>query len=86
VEVCHIETPTGKEGRLEREKRNGKMRGKTKRKTRLNRPDAESVAGPDPDELESEEEDGIQECLPGKKRKSHSYDNESRLQKKVRIE
>ena len=86
MEVCHIETPAGKKKRLEKEKREGKKRGKVKGKTSLKKADAESVADTDLDELEVERVDGIQECLPGKKRMSHTYGDEYRLKKKGRIE
>ena len=73
VEVCHIETPAGERERLEKEKRKAKRSGNAKGKTSLKK--VESVA-------EGEEVDGIQECLLGKKRKSHTNDDEYRPQKK----
>ena len=82
VEVCHIETPAGKRERFEKEKRKGKKSGNAKGK--ISPKKAESVARSDLGELESEEVDGIQECLLGKKRKSHTNDNEYRPQKKGR--
>jgi hypothetical protein len=86
VEVCHIETPAGKKQRLAKEQRNGNRRGKAKGRPSQNNADAESVADLDLDELEGEENDGTQECLPGKKRKSHTYGDEYRPLKKGRTE
>ena len=84
VEVCHIETPAGKKARLEKEKRRAKGSGNAKGKTSLKK--TESVAESDLDELESEEADGVQECLLGKKRKSNTNNDGYRPQKKGRTE
>ena len=86
MEVCHIETPADKKKRLDKEKRGGKTRGKVKGKTSLKKADTESVADTDLDELEVEGVDGIQRCLPRKKRMSHTYGDEYRPKKKGRIE
>jgi hypothetical protein len=66
----------------------GRVRGAARPRERQsqNNADAESVADLDLDELEGEENDGTQECLPGKKRKSQTYDDEYRPQKKGRTE
>lgn len=84
VEVCHVETPAGKRERFEKEKRMAKKSGKAKGKTGPKK--AESVVDTDLGELEREEVDGTQECLLGKKRKSHINGDEYRPRKKGRIE
>ena len=90
MEVCHIETHADKKKRLEKEKREGKTRVKVKGTTSLKKADADAVADAvadmDLDELEVEEVDGVQECLPGKKRKAHTYGDKYRPNKKGRME
>ena len=86
MEVCHIETHADKKKRLEKEKREGKTRVKVKGLTSLKKADADAVADTDLDELEVEEVYGVQECLPGRKRKAHTYGDKYRPKKKGRIE
>jgi len=91
VEVCHIETPAGKKGRLEKEKGKGKNGAKAnvkaKGKNNLKNADGELVAESDLDEVGSEGNvDGIQESLPKRKRKSETDDHEFRPLKKGRAE
>lgn len=87
VEVCHIETSAGEKGRLEREKRGGKRRGAVNGNANLKKYNTGSIADETFGDLKSEEEaDEVQECLPGKKRKSQIGGEEYRPQKKGRTE
>lgn len=85
VEVCHIETPAGKKERLDRGRKRSKK--STQIKTNPRNADTDSIANEGHDELESEDEDdGTQETLTSKKRKSQTDNDGCRPQKKGRAE
>lgn len=87
VEVCHIETPAGRKGRLEKGSKKRKKRTQAKGKTNLKITDVDSNTDKESEEPASDVEvDGIQGTLAGKRRKSHTDDEEYRPQKKGRTE
>jgi hypothetical protein len=86
VEVCHIETSTGKKARLEKEKKKTKrVNKKTKGKTDLKKGVADSIVGSD-EEIDKLESGDDVDGNPGKKRKYQKGDEEYRPVKKARME
>ena len=84
VEVCHIETPADRRERLKKAKK-GKRSAEAKGETKRKRADAESIAGEEFYEIESDGEvDGSLPGIPAKRRKSQSDDEGYQPQKKSR--